>query len=196
MIPPSSFDRARAFAASAEPLPGRHPHDVEGPSGSTEGRPAPTLAAPPPSATTGPRHRVMFAVSFRTAMSDADIYRLERVLGMSAHLHPKLHPSPVGLGVSRSDFYSGLFLLRNGAWRVAPGGRRRFRAFTNGICSPPTPRACWTPPCRCRRGSRPRRSQPRLVPALCGDPEDKQRAQELDVRPGVEREGADDDTGP
>jgi hypothetical protein len=93
----------------------------ERPFASTEGPTTPTRTAPPPNATPGPRYRVMFAVSFRTAMSDADLYRLHRVLDMSTHLHPKLRASPVSPGLSRLDFFSGLFLLRGDRpqeWRL------------------------------------------------------------------------------
>lgn len=68
-----------------------------------------------------PRYRVMFTLPFQTAMSDSDIHRLTRVLGMSTHLHPKLHSSPASPGVARLNFFSGLFLLRSerlGEWRL------------------------------------------------------------------------------
>jgi hypothetical protein len=74
-----------------------------------------------PVAASGARYRVMFVVPFRTAMSDADIRRLNSVLDMSTHLHPKLHASPVSAGVSRLDFFSGLFLVRGDGpeeWRL------------------------------------------------------------------------------
>jgi hypothetical protein len=74
-------------------------------------RPAPIRAAPR-SAAAGPWYRVMFVVPFQTRMSDAGIHRLNRVLDMTTHLHPKLHASPASPGVSRLDFFSGLFLLR------------------------------------------------------------------------------------
>ena len=35
----------------------------------------------------------MFAVPFQTAMSDADIHRLNSVLGMDTHLHPEVFPA-------------------------------------------------------------------------------------------------------
>jgi hypothetical protein len=81
-------------------------------------RSAPIHAESPPNA---PHYRVMFTVPFRTAMSDCDIHRLRSVLGMSAHLQPKLHKSPASPGVSRLDLFSGLFLLRGerpGDWRL------------------------------------------------------------------------------
>lgn len=68
-----------------------------------------------------PRYRVMFTVPFESAMSDSDLHRLTSVLGMTTHMHPKLHPSPANPGVSRLDFFSGLFLLRGerpGEWRL------------------------------------------------------------------------------
>jgi hypothetical protein len=68
--------------------------------------------APPPVAATGARHRVMFVVPFQTAMSGADIHRLNSALDMSTHLHPKLHASPVNAGVSRLDFFFRRFLVR------------------------------------------------------------------------------------
>ena len=93
----------------------------EAPLGPSEGAPAPEQAHPPRSATTGARYRLMFVVPFQTAMSDADIHRLNSVLDMSVHLHPKLHASPASPGVSRLDFFSGLFLVRGDRpreWRL------------------------------------------------------------------------------
>ena len=93
----------------------------ERPAGSSEGPPSPVQAAPVAAAATARRYRVMFAVPFRTAMSDADIHRLNSVLGMDTHLHPKLRGSPASPGVSRLDFFSGLFLVRGDGpqdWRL------------------------------------------------------------------------------
>jgi hypothetical protein len=92
----------------------------ERPAGSSEGPPA-VQAAPVAAAVTTPRYRVMFVVPFQTAMSDADIHRLNSVLGMDTHLHPKLRASPASPGVSRLDFLSGLFLVRGDGpqdWRL------------------------------------------------------------------------------
>jgi hypothetical protein len=103
----------------------------------------------------------MFVVSFQTAMSDADIHRRNGVLDMSTHLHPKLRASPVSSGVSRLDFFSGLFLvsaatrLRNGDWRVAPGEPRPRRAFTAGTWSAADAARLLIARYRCRRGSIP-----------------------------------------
>jgi hypothetical protein len=74
-----------------------------------------------PIAATGPRYRVMFIVPFHTAMGDVDIHRLNSVLDMQTHLHPKLHGSPASPGVSRLNFGSGLFLIRGDnsrEWRL------------------------------------------------------------------------------
>lgn len=63
----------------------------------------------------------MFIVPFHTAMGDADIHRLNSVLDMRTHLHPKLHASPASAGVSRLNFDSGLFLIRGDGsreWRL------------------------------------------------------------------------------
>lgn len=93
----------------------------ERPAGSSEGPPSPVQAAPVAAAATARRYRVMFVVPFQTAMSDADIHRLNSVLGMDAHLHPKLRGSPASPGVSRLDFFSGLFLVRGDGpqdWRL------------------------------------------------------------------------------
>jgi hypothetical protein len=60
-------------------------------------------------------------VPFHTAMSDADIHRLNSVLDMDTHLLPKMRASPASPGVSRLDFFSGLFLVRGGGpeeWRL------------------------------------------------------------------------------
>ena len=68
--------------------------------------PAPTATPQRSGATT------LFAVSFASAMSDADIAVLTRTLDLVTHMHPKLHDSPTSPGVVRLDFYSGLFLKR------------------------------------------------------------------------------------
>ena len=89
--------------------------------GSSEGPPSPLQAAPVAAAATARRYRVMFVVPFQTAMSDADIHRLTSVLGLDTHLHPKLRGSPASPGVSRLDFFSGLFLVRGDGpqdWRL------------------------------------------------------------------------------
>jgi len=52
----------------------------------------------------------MFWVPFASSMSDPDIAFLARTLELATHMHPKLHDSPVSLGVARLDFDSGLFL--------------------------------------------------------------------------------------
>ena len=93
----------------------------ERPAGSSEAPPSPVQAAPVAAAATARRYRVMFVVPFQTAMSDADIHRLNSVLGMDTHLHPKLRGSPASPGVSRLDFFSGLFLVRGDGpqdWRL------------------------------------------------------------------------------
>jgi hypothetical protein len=93
----------------------------ERPAGSSEGPPAPVQGALAPIAAAGPRYHVMFVVPFQTAMSDADIHRLNSVLGMDTQLLPKMRPSPASPGVLRLDFFSGLFLVRGdgpGEWRL------------------------------------------------------------------------------
>jgi hypothetical protein len=93
----------------------------EAPAGPSEGAAATEQAAPPRTATAGARYRLMFVVPFQTAMSYADIHRLNSVLDMSVHLYPKLHASPASPGVSRLDFFSGLFLVRGDRpreWRL------------------------------------------------------------------------------
>jgi hypothetical protein len=75
----------------------------------------------PDSATARPSYRTLFAVDFKAAIIDADIQRLNSVLDMATHLQPKLYASPVHPGVSRLDFFSGLFLLRGegpNQWRL------------------------------------------------------------------------------
>ena len=72
-----------------------------------------------------PRYRVMFTVPFRTAMSDSDIHRLTRVLGMSTHPTPAVL-SPATPGVARLYFFSGLSCFvasgwGSGDWRAARG---------------------------------------------------------------------------
>ena len=93
----------------------------EWPAGSSESPPAPVRRAPVAVAGAARRYRVMFVVPFQTAMSDADIHRLNTVLGTDTHLHPKLRASPASPGVSRLDFFSGLFLVRGDRpheWRL------------------------------------------------------------------------------
>ena len=77
----------------------------------------PTAASSP----TAPSYRTLFTVDFRTAMTDADVQRLNSVLDMATHLHSKLPANPTHPGVSRLDFHSGLFLLRGDGpdqWRL------------------------------------------------------------------------------
>ena len=64
---------------------------------------------------------VMFEVPFRSAMSDADLALLARLLDLSTHMHPKMRPDPNSPGVARLDHFSGLFLERGadeGQWRL------------------------------------------------------------------------------
>jgi hypothetical protein len=64
-----------------------------------------------------PRYRVMFTLPFQTAMSDSDIHRLRRVLGMNTQAALESRQPRRG----RLDFFSGLFLLRSerlGEWRL------------------------------------------------------------------------------
>jgi hypothetical protein len=54
-------------------------------------------------------------------MGDADIQRLNSVLDMQTHQHPKLHASRASPGVSRLNVGSGLFLIRGDGpkdWRL------------------------------------------------------------------------------
>jgi hypothetical protein len=64
---------------------------------------------------------VMFQVPFRSAMGDADLAVLRRVLDLSTHMYPKMRPDPNSPGVARLDHFSGLFLERGadeGQWRL------------------------------------------------------------------------------
>lgn len=64
---------------------------------------------------------VMFKVPFGSAMSDADLAVLARVLDLSTHMYPKMRPDPTSPGVARLDHFSGLFLERGadeGQWRL------------------------------------------------------------------------------
>lgn len=78
-----------------------------------------SLASSPVSTPPKHRARTLFRVPFASAMSDADIAVLTRELDLTTHMHPKLHDSPVRPGVTRVDFYSGLFLERDANKRVA-----------------------------------------------------------------------------
>lgn len=63
----------------------------------------------------------MFQVPFRSAMGDADLAVLRRVLDLSTHMYPKMRPDPNSPGVARLDHFSGLFLERGadeGQWRL------------------------------------------------------------------------------
>jgi len=65
--------------------------------------------------------RTLFAVSFRSPMSDLDVRHLAAVAGLDCDLHPKLRGTTVSPGVRRLDFASGLFLVRgarDGEWRL------------------------------------------------------------------------------
>ena len=54
----------------------------------------------------------MFEVPFASAMGDADLALLARLLDLSTHMHPKMRPDPTSPGVARLDHFSGLFLER------------------------------------------------------------------------------------
>ena len=74
-----------------------------------------TGAAPAPLPYVNPHRRggqVMFQVPFRSAMSDADLAVLARVLDLSTHMYPKMRPDPNSPGVARLDHFSGLFFER------------------------------------------------------------------------------------
>jgi hypothetical protein len=102
----------------------------------------------------------MFTVPFETAVSDSDIHRPTRVLGMSTHLHPQTHSSPASAGVARLDFFSGLFLRRSegpGEWRLE--GRTWDAPAPESVHDwhvvAATRHAWWIPAFRCCRGLRP-----------------------------------------
>lgn len=62
---------------------------------------------------------MLFRVSFVGAMSDCDLALLARLLDLSTHMYPKMHPDPNSPGVARLDHFSGLFLNRGavaGQW--------------------------------------------------------------------------------
>ena len=71
--------------------------------------------------------RVLFEVPFTSAMSDADLAVLARVLDLSTHMQQKLRPDPNSPGVARLDHFSGLFLERG-----ADAGRWVLQARTWG----------------------------------------------------------------
>ena len=81
-------------------------------------------AAPAPLLYVNPHRRggkVVFQVSFRSAMSDADLAVLAHVLDLSTHMYPKMQPDPNSPGVARLDHFSGLFLERGadeGQWML------------------------------------------------------------------------------
>src|SRR5690242_20500405 len=79
--------------------------------GAVSPRHASTVHAPTPGiAPHGRGGRVLFAVALTSAMGDADLALLARLLDLSMHTHPKLRPDPTSPGVARLDHFSGLFL--------------------------------------------------------------------------------------
>ncbi len=74
---------------------------------------------------------VWFEVSFSSAMSDADLAVLARVLDLSTHMQQKLRPDPHSPGVARLDHFSGLFLERG-----ADEGRWVLKARSRGDPAP------------------------------------------------------------
>lgn len=66
-------------------------------------------------------------------MTDSDLARLARVLDISTHMHPKVHPDPTSPGVARLDYRSGLYLERGDA-----EGRWLLQARTWGAPPPVT----------------------------------------------------------
>ena len=72
-----------------------------------------TMHAPAPGiAPHGRGGRVLFEVPFTSAMGDADLALLARLLDLSTHMYPKMRPDPTSPGVGRLDHFSGLFLER------------------------------------------------------------------------------------
>lgn len=68
---------------------------------------------------TGSGPTTLFRISFASAMSDGDVALLRGTLGLTTHMHPKLHASPASPGMVRLDHHSGLFLDRgvtDGDW--------------------------------------------------------------------------------
>jgi len=66
----------------------------------------------------------LFQIPFASAMSDADLALLARMLDLSTHMSPKMRPDPTSPGVARLDHYSGLFLKRGpaeGQWVLEAG---------------------------------------------------------------------------
>lgn len=74
---------------------------------------ASTMHAPAPGIQPhGRGGRVLFEVLFTSAMGDADLALLARLLDLSTHMYPKMRPDPTSPGVARLDHFSGLFLER------------------------------------------------------------------------------------
>src|ERR1039458_8421014 len=76
---------------------------------------------------------VLFQVPFASTMSDCDLALLARLLDLSTHMCPKMHPDPNSPGVARLDHFSGLFLNRS-----ATAGQWVLEARTWG---PPAPQS-------------------------------------------------------
>jgi hypothetical protein len=81
---------------------------------------ASTMRAPAPALQAhGCGGRVLFEVPFTSAMGDADLALLARLLDLSTHMSRKMRPDPTSPGVVRLDHFSGLFLERGadeGQW--------------------------------------------------------------------------------
>ena len=110
------------MSAIAPPKPGRSRSDRMPTPRTVSARDAGAVPAPLPYA--NPHRRggqVMFQVPFRSAMSDADLTVLARVLDLSTHMYPKMRPDPNSPGVARLDHFSGLFFERGadeGRWML------------------------------------------------------------------------------
>ena len=96
-----------------------------------------TMHAPAPGiAPHGRGGRVLFEVPFTSAMGDADLALLARLLDLSTHMYPKMRPDPTSPGVARLDHFSGLFLERGADQR--PMGNAG--PHLGKPCSPERPR--------------------------------------------------------
>jgi hypothetical protein len=94
---------------SRGPAADSHPATPERPRG----------AQPQPHSRHGRGGRVLFEVTFTSAMTDSDLALLARTLDLSTHMVQKMRPDPNSPGVARLDHFSGLFLERgerDGQW--------------------------------------------------------------------------------
>jgi hypothetical protein len=101
------------MSATTTATPKRERNPEARTAGAVRARHASTVHAPIPGIAPHERGgRVLIEVAFTSAMGDADLALLARLLDISTHVYPKMRPDPTSPGVARLDHFSGLFLER------------------------------------------------------------------------------------